>query len=47
VFVTREERVKILGFGLAKQARPSDLVAEAAAMTGSNPTIAGNSFFLA
>ena len=41
VFVTHEERVKILDFGLAKQARPSDLAAETAAMTGPNPTAAG------
>jgi Tol biopolymer transport system component len=41
VFVTREERVKILDFGLAKQARLSDLAAETAAMTSPNPTAAG------
>jgi serine/threonine protein kinase len=41
VFVTREERVKILDFGLAKQSHATNAVGEGATMTSPNPTAAG------
>ena len=41
VFVTRDERVKILDFGLAKQTRAIDVTAEGATLTGPTPTAAG------
>jgi serine/threonine protein kinase/Tol biopolymer transport system component len=40
IFVTRDERVKILDFGLAKQAQ-AGTGAESATMTGPNPTAQG------
>ncbi len=41
VFVTRDERVKILDFGLAKQTRAAASSPESATMTGPTPTLAG------
>jgi serine/threonine protein kinase len=41
VFVTRDERVKILDFGLAKQTRAAEVSAEGATLTGPTPTAAG------
>jgi eukaryotic-like serine/threonine-protein kinase len=41
VFVTRDERVKILDFGLAKQTRTTAVTAEGATLTSPTPTAAG------
>jgi len=41
VFVTRDERIKILDFGLAKQTRAAALNAEDITLTGPTPTAAG------
>ena len=41
VFVTREERVKILDFGLAKQTRAAAVTADSATLTSPSPTAAG------
>src|SRR5258708_2150361 len=41
VFITRDERVKILDFGLAKQTRVSEVTAQGATLTGPTPTAAG------
>jgi len=41
VFVTRDERVKILDFGLAKQARVAASTADGATLTSANATMTG------
>src|SRR3989441_8828133 len=41
VFITRDERVKILDFGLAKQARVAASMADEATLTIANPTMTG------
>ena len=41
IFITRDDRVKILDFGLAKQTQTAAAAAEGATMTGPTPTIAG------
>ena len=41
VFVTRDERVKILDFGLAKQTRATAADADSATLTSPTPTLAG------
>jgi serine/threonine protein kinase len=41
VFITRDERVKILDFGLAKQTHVTEATAEEATLTGPMPTASG------
>jgi serine/threonine protein kinase len=41
IFITRDERVKILDFGLAKQERVADAVGDSATLTSPTPTAAG------
>ncbi|MFZ1138390.1 MAG: protein kinase [Candidatus Sulfotelmatobacter sp.] len=41
VFVTREERIKILDFGLAKQTRAAAVMADGVTLTSPTPTAAG------
>ena len=41
IFITRDERIKILDFGLAKQIQAAATAGEGATVTGPTPTIAG------